>query len=292
MPVILAVNPVKKKKRSKAKRKVKARSAATKKTRVIIRRPLVEVTTTMAKRKRARTRSGQFKKASHNPSRARRAGAIVRRVVRTSRKRSAAYIGKTIGGINLTGAMKAALPMLLGALAFKFAGKKWGGEGGAETDNWSARHYLFGAIGGFVAAFATSALFKGTRATAQRVAEGAMLMAAYKIFTLEIAPRQESLNAWFGQDDEALPELPAGGYKGLGAGDILETPQGSYVLGADGEWRPVDDGNRMLGDRVSPVDPTMGRMMGMVSPVDPTMGRLGLGAVIDDFKRIYPQSRG
>jgi len=32
--------------------------------------------------------------------------------------------------------------------------------------------------------------------------------------------------------------------------------------------------------------------MGMVSPVDPTMGRLGLGAVIDDFKRIYPQSRG
>jgi len=290
MPVILAVNPVKKKKRSK--RKVKARSASTKKTRVIIRRPSVEVTTTMAKRKRARTRSGQFAK-KHNPSRARRAGAIVRRVVRTSRKRSAAFIGKTIGGINLTGAMKAALPMLLGALAFKFSAKKWGGEGGAETDNWSARHYLFGAIGGFVAAFATSALFKGTRATAQRVAEGAMLMAAYKIFTLEIAPRQESLNAWFGQDDEALPELPAGGYKGLGAGDLLQTPQGTYVLGADGEWRPADDGNRMLGDRVSPVDPTMGRLGGFgdrVSPVDPTMGRLG--GMIDDFKRAYPIARG
>jgi hypothetical protein len=118
-----------------------------------------------------------------------------------------------------------------------------------------------------------------------------MLMAAYKIFTLEIAPRQESLNAWFGQDDEALPELPAGGYKGLGAGDILETPQGSYVLGADGEWRPVNDGNRMLG-AVSPVDPTMGRLggLGMVSPVDPTMGQMG--SVIDDFKRIYPMARG
>jgi len=287
MPVILAVNPVKKKKRSKAKRKVKARSASAKKTRVIIRRPTVEVTTTMAKRKKARTRSGQFKKASHNPANPRRR----RRKARTNPSRARAYLGKTIGGINLTGAMKAALPMLLGALAFKFAGKKWGGEGGAETDNWTAKHYLFGALGGFAAAFATSALFKGTRATAQRVAEGAMLMAAYKIFTLEIAPRQESLNAWFGQDDEALPELPAGGYKGLGAGDILETPQGSYVLGADGEWRPVNDGNRMLG-AVSPVDPTMGRLggLGMVSPVDPTMGQMG--SVIDDFKRIYPMARG
>jgi len=285
MPVILAVNPVKKK-RSKAKRKVKARKASTKKTRVIIRRPTVEVTTTMAKRKRARTRSGQFKKTA-NPANPKRR----RRKARHNPGRARAYIGTTIGGINLMGAMKAALPMLLGALAFKFAGKKWGGEGGAETDNWSARHYLFGAIGGFVAAFATSALFKGTRATAQRVAEGAMLMAAYKIFTLEIAPRQESLNAWFGQDDEALPELPAGGYKGLGAGDILETPQGSYVLGADGEWRPVNDGNRMLG-AVSPVDPTMGRLggLGMVSPVDPTMGQMG--SVIDDFKRIYPMARG
>lgn len=244
----------------------------------------------MAKRKRARTRSGRFV-AKRNPTRARRAGAIVRRVVRTSRKRSAAYIGKTIGGINLTGAMKAALPMLLGALAFKFAGKKWGGEGGAETDNWSARHYLFGAIGGFVAAFATSALFKGSRATAQRVAEGAMLMAAYKIFTLEIAPRQESLNAWFGQDDDAsLPELPAGGYKGLGAGDLLQTPQGTYVLGADGEWRPTNDANRMLGEGVRPVDPTMGRFGDVVRPVDPSMGG-NLGAIMDDFRRVYPLAR-
>lgn len=241
----------------------------------------------MAKRKRARTKSGRFvakrKNPVTNPRRRRRA--------RHNPSRARAYLGRTIGGINLTGAMKAALPMLLGALAFKFAGKRWGGEGGAETDNWSARHYLFGAIGGFVAAFATSALFKGTRATAQRVAEGAMLMAAYKIFTLEIAPRQESLNAWFGQDDESLPELPAGGYKGLGAGDLLQTPQGTYVLGADGEWRPADDGNRMLGEGVRPVDPTMGRLGfgDVVRPVDPSMGHLG--AVIDDFKRAYPLAR-
>jgi len=182
-------------------------------------------------------------------------------------------------GVNMTSALRNTVPLLLGALAAKFTAKKFT-DGGKESDNWTWKNYAFGVLGTLVAAFATQALFKAKTGTATKVMEGGLLLVAYKIFTNEIAPMNDTMEEWF-SGDEAMPEMEVDGYGDWGEelgpddftpGDIWQGDDTDYVMGSDGYWRPLDEGHRAvqgLGSFVEPATPGMGSF---VEPATPGMG--------------------
>jgi len=292
MPLIMAINPPKKKSRKAKKRKAKR----TMKIKTLLPHTIKKRRT--AKKGAKKMPFKKSKKPASTPTIVIHKTAPRSRIVhanpatRRAARKVAGYARRTLGGINIGGAAKSALPMLVGALITKFAAKKWGGEPSAtEGENWTWKQYLVGIIGGFAGAFATSAVFKGRRDVAQKVFEGSMLLTLYKILINEVAAKNESLTTWFGADDDdaSLPQLPAA-YQGDGyvPGQIYPADEATYVKGADGYWKPVNDAPRAnnvagyLGDVVRPVDPAFGDV---VRPVDPAFGQS------DDFKQwseLYP----
>jgi len=272
MPLITAINPRKKKTPKKGTTKKESAPMAKKK-----------------KKRKAATKTIVKYRTRKNPSRVRRAG-----------RAAGTYAKQTIMGINVTGALKSTIPLLLGALACKFAAKKFT-DGGADGENWTWKNYAFGLLGGMVAAFGAQALFKTRSGTTQKILEGALLLTGYKIFINEIAPSNTTMLEWFGaDDDEALPEM-SGSYGELGAGeemgpaaflpqgaaagvgDIWQGDDADYVRGYDGAWRPVDEAHRLpmgglgQGETLQPVTAQMGQEEGWeyvegLEPVNPTMG--------------------
>lgn len=223
MPVIVALNPAKKKKKGEKKKGKKRKMTALQK----------KYFGTKAQRKgtekmaTAKKKPGPKKKRG-NPNQ------IIKYKTRPN--------SMAIGGVNLGGAVKATVPMLFGALVAKFAAKKFA-AGGAETDNWSWKNYLLALAGGFVAAFGTNAILR-KRAAAQKVFEGALLLIAYKVFTNEIAPQNQSLDTWFGADADFDPYAGVDG--GVGEiGDIWQGGTEDYVKGVDGMWRTTSEAHRM-----------------------------------------------
>jgi len=247
MATIIALNPSKKGK--KKKKPAKKKPAANKKP--------------AALKKHTRGKSmakGKKKKSKRrNPSVKSRAKSLARR--------GGSYAKSTIAGINMTAAVKNTFPQLLGAVATKFAAKKFA-DGGAESDNWTWKNYAFGALGGFVAAFIMSAALK-KRGAAQKVFEGSLLLLGYKIFTNEIAPKNDTLEEWFGEADEDFDP-----YDGVGdPGDIWTGSEIDYVKGADGAWRPAGEAHRLpqgqqrgMGDVLVTPDPRFGDVLVDTNP--------------------------
>lgn len=245
MPTLLAINPKKKKPR-KARPKKKATSKKGPKP--------------MAKKKGKKKGS---KKGRKNPS---FGGA-------------ASYARNKIAGIDFKHAFKTAIPMLFGAIAGKFTAKRFA-EGGAELEDWTWKNYLLCIAGGAGAAIASRALLKLPNTTTQNVFMGAAFIVAYKIFTLELAPKNSTLSEWFGGFGEegatpspaALPDYARDITESYG--QIWEGGETDYVQGADGYYRPIDESHRLpetagYGDVVVPAGPTMGDV---IVPAGPTMG--------------------
>ena len=307
---ILAINPrPKKKKHAAHKATTKKRTRrAPRKSRVVTSSTTVKESKTMAnenpKRRRRRHHAAPAKtiiryrtRGKHNPSRARRYG-----------RKAREYAGKAIAGVNVGGALRSTLPLLIGALAAKFAAKKFTSDAASEGDNWTWKNYGLALVGGFVAAVATSAIFKSHKGTAQKVLEGALLLTAYKVFVNEIAAQNDSLKTWFGGGEGAYPDMSGYDFEGLGAGetdygaaapgDLWQGADGeSYVMGEDYQWRPVGGMNRqpqvagLLGDALVNVKPAMGGYGDALVNVKPAMGGFGGfgdGAeVAKQFERAY-----
>lgn len=222
MPLITAINPRKKTRATGKKKGPKKEMAKTK---------------ALAKRKRRKSTPKTIIKyrTRKNPSKTRRLA-----------RRAGAYGKQTLLGVNVQGAIKSTVPLLLGALACKFAAKKFA-DGGADGENWTWKNYAFGLVGGFVVAFGCQAVFKTKAGTTQKILEGALLLIGYKLFVNELAPTNDSLETWFGGDDddasEYLPEMT--GWEGMG--DIYQDGEVDYIQGEDGAWRPMDDDHRMPG---------------------------------------------
>jgi len=183
---------------------------------------------------------------------------------------------------------------LVGALAAKFAAKKFSDDPATEGDNWTWKNYGLGMLGGFVAAVATKMIFRAKAATTENVLAGAMLLMAYKCFVYEVAPTNEYLDSWFSEDEDLyLPDSEVAGYLGEEngePGDLYQADDDTYVMGQDRLWRSAEDTNRIAADdddyvtigQSMPVDPTMGDE---VSPVDPSMGYMG--DILNEFNKAY-----
>jgi hypothetical protein len=179
-------------------------------------------------------------------------------------------------------AFRTAWPMLIGALAAKFAAKRFVTEPGGEGDDWTWKHYLFGLLGAGIAGVGTSAIFKG-RASAQHVFQGGLLLMGYKFFINEVAAKNEKMSEWFSGEEEvpeeALPEVSG---QQMLPGSISWDERGKpYVLGADYTWKPIDESHRLpetagMG-QIVPIQPGMGQL----APVQPSMG------ADDEFTRAY-----
>lgn len=222
MPVIVALNPSKKKKGKKKMEKQKKRKMTA-----------LQLKYFGPGRKKGADKMAKGKKPGPKKKRGN---------PQTITKYKTRPNSMAIGGVNFGGAVKSTVPLLFGALVAKFAAKKFA-AGGAESDNWSWKNYMLALAGGFVAAFGTNAVLR-KRAAAQKVFEGALLLIAYKVFTNEIAPQNQSLESWFGADADFDPY--AGINYGVGeAGDIWQGGSEDYVKGVDGMWRPASEAHRM-----------------------------------------------
>lgn len=250
--------------------------------------------------KKRKKRKSTRKKARRNPS------PIVRY---KSRPKSNPTAGQIIGGVHMKQAATNVMPMFLGALTAKFFAKKFA-DGGSETENWTWKNYAMGLGGTLVAGLVTSALFGGKKKTAQRMFEGGLLICAYKLFTNDIATKNETLSSWFSGTEGLGAYDPSGGYgaedidwSGVGAkedslwgdesddyvgadegdyvgdygemGDLMQTDDGKfYAMGPDEEWGDVEEGDRVMGGTT--ITPT-----GVLVTPDATMG--GLDAIHPDY---------
>jgi hypothetical protein len=276
MPTIIAVNPIKKRKAKKRSKVTKRKTARKITKRTVSSAKKRKGKKTMPKKKRAKTKTRTKTVIKYR----------TRKNPTKKRRRIRRAIGATIAGVNLWGALQNTLPMLMGAMAAKVVAKKFA-DGGGELDNWTWKNYGLALLGGMLAAVGTSAIFKSKRSTAQRVMEGSLLLVAYKIVTNEIAPTNDTMEEWFGADDDSVhPDylgadrlLPVDPTMGLGASDMLELPDGdTFVRGEDGNWAPTDDSHRMdmdmdgMGSRITPVNPTMGDDMDRWTKAYPDVG--------------------
>ena len=159
---------------------------------------------------------------------------------------------------------KTSVALTCGMLTAKFVAKKFA-AGGGEKEDWSWANYAIGAAGASLGGFAVSKLFKSRRA-GEWFTLGGLGLVGYKIFTLEIAPKSQYLESWFGQDEDIYPEMS--GY-GRNSGDIWDGGRSQYVQGADGAWRPVDESHRMVGAEVVPASARFGAD---IVPADPSFG--------------------
>mgnify|MGYP000739870988 CR=1 FL=1 len=243
MPTIVALNPSKRRGKKKTKAKRKKRRNLTPKQIKYFGTKRQKAALKAKKKKPARKKTAARKTASTTketkPLEKKRRKYSKKRTRR--RNPNGGGGGRNILGVNMFGAVKSGVPLLFGALCAKFAAKKFA-SGGGEMDNWTWKNYLLGLTGGLIAAFGTGAILR-KRAAAQKVFEGALLLVGYKLFTNDIATQNQTLESWFGADDDFDPY----GDLSDGMGDIWQSGSSNYVRGVDGYWRPSDERHRLPG---------------------------------------------
>jgi len=236
---ILALNPSPKRRRKSAKKKRKKGAI------------------TMPRRKRrgsssrGRGRSKNFSIVRVNPDE----GMIPNPESRWRRaRRHASGLSEKMG---LSASIKKILPMLAGAVACKIAQKKFG-DGTEETGNWTWKDYLTGALGVVAVSWASKGIFKSNPKTSQYIMDGGLLILAYKLLTNELVPMSDTAKQWLGQDDgtQGMGASDEGSWTagGFDVGDLYEDETGiTYVLGADGYWRPAGNEHRQIPDAAAGV---------------------------------------
>lgn len=260
MPTLLALNPRGARKPKKGTTKKKGSVMATKK-----------------------GKKGKHpKRRRHNPS------------AKYFAKKAYSHARAKLAGIDIKSALKVTIPMLLGAISGKFFAKRFT-TGGGELENWGWKNYLLCLGGGGAAAIASRVIFRLSDQTTQQVFLGAAFLTAYKLFTLELAPKNTTLSEWFGgyqgigQDPNLLPDYAQDVNE---VGQIWEGGEESYAKGIDGYYRPLDESHRLpetagYGDVVVDAEPQMGDV---VVDAEPQMGQVDEGPS-DMAQRIAKQFR-
>lgn len=179
-----------------------------------------------------------------------------------------------LGGIHFGQAFRDLIPLFCGALICKFTAKKFV-EGGGDREDWDWKNYLLGLAGTMVAAFLSSAVFRGKGRVATAVFKGGLLLFFYKLFVNELVPKSEWLISWFGQAEDIYPDMSED--MDLDEGDVYRGSEGDVVYDDVGRYRPIDDMHRQpavaqMGVVIEERDPNFGYE---ISPADETFGAAG-----------------
>jgi hypothetical protein len=252
MPVVIGINPSKKKKQKPSKGGDKPR-----KDRSMAKKKGGDKKGSKAKAK-TKTRTKTVTKWRYrNPPKKKKMGARGR----TKRGLAALDVGKALRG---------SVALMFGMVAAKAAVNKIT-AGGSETELWSWPNIATAALTGFLAAFLLGAVFNLSRSTTSLIFMGGLALSMYKLFTTKVAPKWVWTHTWFGADDEINPAL-------LGAGseiDIFQPITGAGEYDVDVYDGYGDESEEMLdemgyaGNELVPYNPAMGSD---VVPVYPEMG--------------------
>ncbi len=197
------------------------------------------------KRRKYRRNPGEEAIMLANPSR----GGRVRRY---SRKAVGAARG-FLGGLGLGDAARFMGGAMVGVGAAFLIRKKFG-KVSDQRDNWEIRDYVMAILGGLGASILAKHAFKVRPETSNNILKGSLALVAIKIFQDEIVPQSDTLKAWVGEGGE-------GSWSGLGygeemygysPGDLYLGEGETYVMGEDGQWRGIDEGDRVMGALVAP----------------------------------------
>jgi hypothetical protein len=251
MPLIIGVNPVK---RKNAKKK-----RATKKTNPVRRtnpkgkKPMAKK---KAKKRVAKSPATRWRTRTVTKYKTRRAPMKVKRRSPSRSREDHLNIQKIVRGSIAAG---------VGMVIAKVAVNKLT-SGGSETERWSWPNIMMAGGAAMVAAFAGGALFKLKKPTTAMIATGGVALAVYKIFTTKLAPKWGWSESWFGADEDVAihPDF-------LGAEeDEFEVVDYQPNVG----YLPGQVGATDAGGMVVPFNANMGSTDagGMTVPYNPNMG--------------------
>jgi hypothetical protein len=235
MPIIIGVNPVRRKKTGRKKPMAKKRAR---------------------KRSVAKAPATRWRTRTVTKYRTRKAAMTARRKrPRGARREEPLNIQKIVRGSVAAG---------VGMVIAKVAVNKLT-TGGSEQERWSWPNIFMAGGASMVAAFAAGALFKLKKPTVALVATGGVALALYKVFTCKIAPKWGWSESWFGADDVSIhPDF-------LGAGeDEFEVVDYQPSVG----YLPGQYGAANTGGQLVPFNPNMGATNtgGQVVAFNPNMG--------------------
>lgn len=224
MKTILAINPGKKKRKSKTKTKRAPAKKAARKKSTSKGKKVMAAAKKRRSQKRSTTKRGGVRKYKRNPS------------ARSTAKRAAKGARTILDGLQLQKSLIDATKGTAGALCTQLFAKKFGTseEGGANDSNWTYKQYLLGLGGAFSAGVAAELVKKGQ---GKEFLKGGLTLLGYKLFVNEVAPQSEMLQSAFGEDT-----YPDYSMAGMGEDEV-------YLLGEDNNYYPAHE---MAGELVQP----------------------------------------
>ena len=186
-------------------------------------------------------------------------------------KRAAHHARGFFGSLGLGGAAKTTAHGMIGIAAGLLLRKKFGKSMSAQGQ-WQWQDFLMAGVGALGAATIARHVFRASEQTSKNILTGGLMLIAYRVLTDQIVTRSDTLANWIGEEGE-------GAWQGVGAGDQVlpgdvmlgadNTPE--FVMGSDGQWRPIDDSHRMLPENAAGMDGlvspgALGDVDGLVSP--------------------------
>lgn len=284
MPVIIGINPTKRRKAKTVKKSVSKKRKAR----------------TMAKRKKSTKPKVRYKTREVVKYRYRNPAPK-----KTTRRRNPNGDPFEFGKI-----IRSAAALSFGMVCAKVAVNKLT-KGGSETELWSWPNIAMAAVTSMLVAAAFGSIFKVKKNTAAMIALGGISLAFYKIITTKFAPEWNWTQEWFGADEIDPQYLgaddidifePVAGNYGYLPGQGYEDQAADQMLGEMGNDPAYTDymmGQTDAGGQVVPFDPAMGSVTdsgGQVVPFNPAMGAAGdeslseLQAIGQRVANAYPGS--
>jgi hypothetical protein len=150
-----------------------------------------------------------------------------------------------------------------GMMAAQFFAKRFADGGGANDVAWSWKNYLWATTGAFAAGIGAETIKKGS---GKEFLKGGLALIGYKLITNELAPKSPFIQEYFGADNSQGAFLGEDGETYEPGDQYLGQDGEVYLLGANGEWSPINDAYRM------------GPMSGTLAPP----GDLGAGGYLVD----------
>jgi len=172
-----------------------------------------------------------------NPSR----GSRVRRYA----GRAVAGARSFFGGLGIGDSLRFMGGAGIGIAAAMLVRRKFG-KVDQSWKNWELRDYIMAALGGFGAAALARYGFKVKPETSGAMIKGALSVIMFRILQDEVIPMSPTLQAWIGEGGEgSWSGYGADEMTGYSAGDLYLGEGETYVMGEDGQWRGIDESNRV-----------------------------------------------
>ena len=199
----------------------------------------------------------------------RRRRATTRRRNPSTRRRVYARARASFAGINYRTALKHVPLNVVGMFVAKWAAKR-GTPAALEDDrsSWNGMTYIKGALGAAAGGYLANMIRPGT---GQRVVEGGLSLLLYKAAQNHLMPKSTWAMNQFGASSEGR-YMP---------GDVETNDAGEpFILGQDGQWVPLDEGEGGVPELMGQDWTTMGDSLepaGRLGDYTEPPGRLGFG---------------